>query len=479
MDTIHFKFFSFKRSITINRKWLQFGIIASVILLSTIISFWGSQRIFLLLLFLLGGIGVTLALLRQPNLGFVLVLLGGMFVQFTGPSGLNAATVLIALMFGLWVLDMFIVQRSFQFVHSKTMLPIIVFLIISVLAFLIGQIPWFVFARQAPLDAQVGGFSVFIFSIGGLLLSAHLIKNVRWLKVIVWTFLGLSAIYILSRVIRLEEIYSLYNIGYTAQSMSWTWLVALALSQFLFNNKLVRHIKWILLALIVFTLYVALFTGYGWKSGWVPPLVAAVVLIGLRYRKLTVFVSPLLIIGVVIVVMDLIGSEDYSWGTRVDAWLIILEISRVSPLLGMGFANYYWYTPLFPIRGCRVSFNSHSQFVDLIAQTGYIGLLAFIWLFFEFGRLAWNLTKQLPPGFPRAYAYGVFAGICASMVAAFLGDWMLPFVYNVGLAGFRASILPWIFIGGAISLEQMLRRGELKQDEVAITGNSLNRPALF
>ncbi len=479
MDTIHFKFFSFKRSITINRKWLQFGIIASVILLSTIISFWGSQRIFLLLLFLLGGIGVTLALLRQPNLGFVLVLLGGMFVQFTGPSGLNAATVLIALMFGLWVLDMFIVQRSFQFVHSKTMLPIIVFLIISVLAFLIGQIPWFVFARQAPLDAQVGGFSVFIFSIGGLLLSAHLIKNVRWLKVIVWTFLGLSAIYILSRVIRLEEIYSLYNIGYTAQSMSWTWLVALALSQFLFNNKLVRHIKWILLALIVFTLYVALFTGYGWKSGWVPPLVAAVVLIGLRYRKLTVFVSPLLIIGVVIVVMDLIGSEDYSWGTRVDAWLIILEISRVSPLLGMGFANYYWYTPLFPIRGWRVSFNSHSQFVDLIAQTGYIGLLAFIWLFFEFGRLAWNLTKQLPPGFPRAYAYGVFAGICASMVAAFLGDWMLPFVYNVGLAGFRASILPWIFIGGAISLEQMLRRGELKQDEVAITGNSLNRPALF
>jgi hypothetical protein len=464
MDIIHFKFFSFKRSITINRKWLQFGIIASVILLSTIISFWGSQRIFLLLLFLLGGIGVTLALLRQPNLGFVLVLLGGMFMQFTGPSGLNAATVVIALMFGLWVLDMFIVQRSFQFVRSKTMLPIIVFLIISVLAFLIGQIPWFVFARQAPLDAQVGGFSVFIFSIGGLLLSAHLIKDVRWLKVIVWTFLGLSAIYILSRVIRLEEIYGLYHVGYTAQSMSWTWLVALALSQFLFNNKLVRHIKWILLALVVFTLYVALFTGYGWKSGWVPPLVAAVVLIGLRYRKLTVYVSPLLIIGAAIVVMDLIGSEDYSWGTRVDAWLIILEISRVSPLLGMGFANYYWYTPLFPIRGWRVSFNSHSQFVDLIAQTGYIGLLAFIWLFFEFGRLAWNLTKQLPPGFPRAYAYGVFAGICASMVAAFLGDWMLPFVYNVGLAGFRASILPWIFIGGAISLEQMLRRGELKQD---------------
>jgi hypothetical protein len=121
----------------------------------------------------------------------------------------------------------------------------------------------------------------------------------------------------------------------------------------------------------------------------------------------------------------------------------------------MGFANYYWYTPLFPIRGWRVSFNSHSQFVDLIAEVGYIGLLAFLWMFWEFGRLSWNLTKQLPEGFARAYAYGVLAGLCATMISAFLGDWVLPFVYNVGLAGFRASILPWIFVGGLIGLEQI------------------------
>jgi hypothetical protein len=52
----------------------------------------------------------------------------------------------------------------------------------------------------------------------------------------------------------------------------------------------------------------------------------------------------------------------------------------------------------------------------------------------------------------------VLAGIVATVIAAILGDWVLPFVYNVGLAGFRASILPWIFIGGVISLDQMLRQ---------------------
>jgi hypothetical protein len=453
---INIRFFSITRSISINRQWLQFGIVTAVILASTIVSFWGSQTIYVLLLFLFGGAAVTLALLRQPNIGFILVLLGGMFVPFTGPSGLNAATVMIALMLGLWILEMLIVRRSFQFVRSQTMLPVMVFLVVSILAFFVGQIPWFVFARQAPLDAQVGGFAVFVFSIGGMLLSAHLIKDVRWLKIIVWVFLGLSGLYILSRAINLDLIARLYHGGYVNQSMSWTWLVALALGQVIYNNKLTRRIKWILITLLVLTFYVAIFKGYEWKSGWVPPLVAVIVLIGIRYRKLIIFAMPFVLAAALYVVMDLIGSEDYSWGTRVDAWIIILEISRVSPLLGMGFANYYWYTPLFPIRGWRVSFNSHSQFVDLIAEIGYIGLLVFLWLFFDLGRLAWKLTKQFPEGFSRAYAHGVFAGLCATMVAAFLGDWVLPFVYNVGLAGFRASILPWMFLGGVVGLEQML-----------------------
>lgn len=418
-------------------------------------SFWGSPVIFLLVLVLFGGVAVTLALLRQPNLGFILVIVGGMFVPFTGPSGLNAATVMIAVMLGLWIMEMFVVRRNFQFVRSRSMVAILTFLMVSTLAFGVGQIPWFVFARQAPITAQVGGFATVIFSVGGMLLAAHLIKDVRWLKIIVWTFLGLGAFYMLGRVGGLSVMMRLYHDAFIAQSMFWTWLIALALSQIIYNDKLTRRIKGTLLVLVVLTFYVAFFRGYGWKSGWVPPLVAVAVLVGIRYRKRIVFGIPFVIMAVLYITLDLIASDDYSWGTRVDAWRIILEISRISPLLGMGFANYYWYTPLFPIRGWSVSFNSHSQFVDLIAQTGYIGLLSFLWIFLEMGRLSWNLARKIPNGFARAYAYGVLAGIIATLIAAFLGDWVLPFVYNVGLAGFRASILPWIFMGGVISLEQL------------------------
>jgi hypothetical protein len=321
-----------------------------------------------------------------------------------------------------------------------------------------------VFARQAPLNAQIGGFSIFIFSIGGLLLSANLIKDIRWLKIIVWTFIGLSSFYIISRTLHLDIISGLYHHAFTAQSMFWTWLVALVSGQVIFNSTLTRRVRWMLITLLVLTFYVAVFQAYDWKSGWFPPAITVAVLLAIRYRKLVVFVIPFVLIAALYVAIDLIGAEDYSWGTRVDAWRIVLEIGRVSPLLGMGFANYYWYTPLFPIRGWRVSFNSHSQFVDLIAEIGYIGLFVFFWLFFEHGRLAWNLGKKLQDGFALGYVYGVLAGICASIIAAFLGDWVLPFVYNVGLSGFRASILPWIFMGGLVSIEQMYLHNSLNQE---------------
>lgn len=458
MDLIFtFKFFSVKRTVTINKRWMQFAIIAAVILASTVIAFWGNSLIYLMLLILLGGTATILALLNQPNLGFILVFLGGIFVPITGPSNLSAATVMIAMMLGLWIMDMFVVHKKIVLVRSAIMVPIMTFLVISILSFLVGQVPWFVFAGQAPLTAQVGGFAIFVFSIGGLLLAAHLIKNVLWLKIITWTFVALSAVYILARTLNIPVVIARYHGGFVAQSMFWSWLVALIFGQLLYNNKMDSRTKALLYILLGLTFYVAIGQGYDWKSGWVPPMIAVITLLGLRYRKLVAFVIPLVVMIAIYVIFDLIAADDYSWGTRVDAWRIILEISRVSPLFGMGFANYYWYTPLFPIRGWRVSFNSHSQFVDLIAQTGYLGLFAFLWLFFEFGRLSWTVARKLPNGFSKGYAYGVLAGIFATVIAAILGDWVLPFVYNVGLTGFRASILPWIFIGGVISLEQMLR----------------------
>lgn len=451
----HLKIFSLDRKISISIRWIQYAIILSVVLISTGAAYWGSRTILIALVGMVAGIGGFLALLRFPSLGFILLFLGGMFVPFAGPGGFNASILTVIMMIALWFMEMFVVKRRFTFVVSRPIRPAFYLLLICIIAFAIGQISWFPFARQAPIDAQIGGFAIYFFLLLAMIMTANVIRNIKWLKAIVWIFIGLGFIYVLGRTFRLDVIDRIYAHGVYANSMFWMWMVALPLSQAIYNNHLKIRNRVLLYGIVALTFYVALVQQNDWKSGWVPALMVAAVLVGWKFRKVIPFIIPFVIVVGVYLAQDLIATDEYSWGTRVDAWLVVLDISRVNPILGLGFANYYWYAQVFSIRGYQIKFNSHSQFVDIIAQTGILGLACFIWILFEIGRLAYKLMNRLPDGFAKAYSYGVFAGVFGSLMAAFLVDWLLPFAYNIGLDGVRASILPWIFFGGLISIEQI------------------------
>ena len=455
MNTIfHSKFFSSIRNISWGKNEIQFGIIIATVVVSLVASYWGTMTVFVVLIAAVAGIPFLLLLLKYPNLGYIFVLLGGWFVPFKGPGGFNASILMVILMIALWLLDMFIVKRRFEFIHSRVIRPAVYFMLISVIAFAMGQISWFSFANQAPLDAQIGGFAIYFFLVATMVMTANILHDVRWLKAFVWTFVGLGTIYVLFRIANLSIIDKIFAHGVYANSMFWTWLVALPLGQAIFNDELKLKPRMVLFGIVAAAFYVALVQQNDWKSGWVPPAIATGVLLALRFKKLALMAIPFAVIIAGYLAIDLIATDTYSWGTRVDAWIVVLGISKISPLIGLGFANYYWYAQVFTIRGYHIRFNSHSQFVDLIAQTGIAGLFCFFWILFEVGRLSWNLLNKLPSGFERGYAYGVFAGIFGSLMAAFLVDWMLPFAYNIGLDGVRASILPWIFFGALVAIEK-------------------------
>ena len=46
--------------------------------------------------------------------------------------------------------------------------------------------------------------------------------------------------------------------------------------------------------------------------------------------------------------------------------------------------------------------------------------------------------------------------LAGSLVAGMLGDWIFPFVYNVGFFGFRASLFTFLFLGGLVALARIL-----------------------
>ena len=452
---INLKFLSFTRKITLSRKFIQYAVILAVLMISVATAYWGSVLAMLALIALPFAVVGLNVLLGQPNQIYILILLGGMFVPFRGPGGINASVLAIILLVGVWIMDGLVVKREFHFLYSRTVRPLFYFMAISVVAFVVGQISWFPFAQQAPLDAQIGGFAIYILLPLTMFVTANLIKSVYWIKVIFWVFIGASMIYVAARTLDLSIADRLFQHGYTANSMLWTWLMALLASQIIYNHELGWRIRGLLVFFLTLTFYVALVQANDWKSGWVPGAVTVAALFGLRFKKLTIVAIPFAFALGIYLAQDLISTDEYSWGTRVDAWLVVLGISRTSPLIGLGFANYYWYATVFTIRGYHIQFNSHSQFVDLVAQTGILGLVCFFWILFEVGRLSWNMSLRLKDGFARGYAYGVFVGVLGCLMASFLVDWILPFTYNIGLDGVRASILPWIFFGGLISLEQI------------------------
>jgi O-antigen ligase len=243
----------------------------------------------------------------------------------------------------------------------------------------------------------------------------------------------------------------------SAGSLFWVWLFCIAISQLLLNNSLRLIWKAAIAFVLVMFLYSAFFIGRDWTSGWLPALAGGGVILFLVFKRARI---PLVIVGLLVIALNwdqvrsvvMVGDNTYSLGTRLDAWKIMFKMISYNPILGFGPANYYFYTPLFPIRGYSVMFNSHNNYVDLLAQTGIIGTGLFIWLFAEVILLGFRLSKQVPQGFDRAFVYGVIGGAVGTLVAGMLGDWVIPFVYNVGFAGFRASLLGWFFMGALLAL---------------------------
>jgi O-antigen ligase len=206
------------------------------------------------------------------------------------------------------------------------------------------------------------------------------------------------------------------------------------------------------------TLYVAFIFNNEWKSGYLPAFASVVVIIALRSTRVGLLIA---VVGPMIATYlssQAVATDEYSYSTRIEAWEIVLNMVKVSPLFGFGPSNYFWYTPLFPIRGYYVNFNSHNQYVDLIAQTGLLGLAGFLWFAVEVGRLGWRLRSQAPAGFAQAYVIGALSGLAGMLVAGMLADWFLPFVYNIGFSGFRAAMYAWLFLGGLVSIERWVRR---------------------
>lgn len=403
----------------------------------------------------------ALVLLTRPELGVLALIPAALVVPIAIGTGtlttINAVIMLVPALVLLWIFLM-VQTRGIRLAPSPTNLPLAVFGLSATISFLAGNISWSYFAASASMMAQLGGLAIFLFSAAAFLIVGNLVKEAIWLQRMVWLFIGLGALYIAGRVVPGGwVIANLFPSGATG-SLFWMWLAALSASQALLNGALKPSYRAALLLLVLAELAVGFIQGRSWVSGWAPAIVALGILAWLRSWRLglAVTVAGLILVAVFrpMLPQETIALDEYSIATRGDAAEIMLrDVLPANPILGLGPANYYYYTPLYPLRGYYISFNSHNQYLDILAQTGIVGLVAFLWLMLAIARLGWRIFRRAQDSFARAYACACLAGLAGTLASGFLGDWFIPFIYNIGFDGFRSSVLAWLFLGGLVILQ--------------------------
>lgn len=433
----------------------------------------GSNRLPLLIIGGIGGVAGLLVLQRRPALGLIALSPVALMVKYSlgtgSQTGINAAVLLIVLLVGLWLLEMLTGAQRINLMKHRSVTAALVMCAVAAVAFGFGQFQWFPMVQSAPLRAQLGGLGIFILSAAVLLLYAHRVSSINDLKWITAVFIACGTLYILMRVIPgLERQVLVVFVREAGQGVVfYIWLACIGVAQLLLNSELSRWKRAVIVIMLLGMAYQNLVVSRAWVSGWLPPLAGVGLVILLSRPKLGALLlffgaAAAILFSSAVTGIFSEGDNAYSTLTRLEAWKILWEIIRVNPVFGLGMANYYWYTPLYSILGYRVNFNSHNNYIDIIAQTGVIGLAAFLWLFWELWRDGWQLLPRVKDGFERAYVIGALGGLVGSLAAAMLGDWVMPFVYNIGIGGFRASLFTFMFLGGMLAVARInaARSGE-------------------
>ncbi len=452
------------------QKWLAAAIAASVLALSFLM---GQRASYLWLGLIVAGIGGIL-LLARPVLGVFAIALVALLPRVELGTGtevnLNPVTLLIPVVTVVWLLSV-VLKRRLELASSPANRPLVLFLGAGLISLLIGRTTW---DPMVPLSdnfllVQLAQWAIFAFSALAFWLAANLIKNEATLKTMTTVFLLVAGTVAILRFV--PGVDALVNRVVTLafiRTPLWVLLVALGGGQLLFNPKLSAPWRIFLGVVLLVAVYYAFVHDTDADSNWVGLAAVLGSLVWLRFPRLrwpaAILVLILVVLGFLFPALYEFAGGDQEWTESGASRLLLIErvidVTLRNPITGLGPAAYRPYANMTPLKylgayWLEPAVNSHNNYVDLFAHGGLVGLGLFLWYMAAIARLAWRLKRRFDRGFAAGYVNGILAAWASVMVIMLLLDWFLPFVYNVGFAGFQASVLVWLFMGGLVALDNI------------------------
>ncbi|HEX6512730.1 MAG TPA: O-antigen ligase family protein, partial [Chloroflexota bacterium] len=118
--------------------------------------------------------------------------------------------------------------------------------------------------------------------------------------------------------------------------------------------------------------------------------------------------------GLAGVSLDSVTAENFSAVQRLAFWQAGLTMFENNPVLGVGIGNYIEAYPKFAAQGWEtVLGHAHDYYLNAAAETGVIGVAAYLALLASAFRQVASSVRAAPPG----VWYGVALGILGSLTA--------------------------------------------------------------
>ncbi|WP_298818594.1 O-antigen ligase family protein [Chloroflexus sp.] len=452
----------------IPRPLLIGGVVSGIALYSAIIgALFGSGRQLVALALTaapLGIIGLTLILYRFEWFVLMLPLTGLAMRPLAVPAGngseLPISMLLTLALVGIWILTM-IKRQRWQLVPSPLNKPLIALMGITMVSTVWGLLwsdpilNWYIMGNFRL--AQIASLLSFLGLMWTPLLVGRFIQHEWQIK----AYLGMFIV--CGGLMTAAQTFSI-NHGFLTDAGLWGLWFALPLAGVCYLMPNI-HWGWRLAgsALLVWHLWLAAVRNSLWISGWLPTLIGLLVMSFFASRRiffiLVIIAALNLAVGPGRHYLDQVINDNIEEGGlgRLEIWQRNLWVAQQHWLFGTGVAGYAPYNMTYFRDDAR---STHNNYFDILAQFGVVGLG--IWLWFVIASLwyGWRAIKLAPPGLLRATAIIATAGWMAAQAAMMLGDWILPFLYNQTVAGYKHAMYSWVFVGLLISVHQLSQRGE-------------------
>ena len=402
---------------------------------------------------------VVMLALNRLEFGVLAIVLTAAFVRFSLPTGTQSrlvASLLMTMIFTvLWVARMLVVDKKLRLKPSRANIPLLGFVLITFISYFWSNAfrdPLVIVWSSWPF-VQIGALAVMVLLPAAFLLASNCLTDLKWIKWLTVIIIAVGILEILGGYLHLP-------LGFLqVRPLFPTWFICLAYSQVLFNRRLSTVLRLLLLAFVGAWLYRVFFVQLRWLSAWLPTMLAVGVISFWRSRWLLVV---LLVVVLVYAGANLdylqaayVRESESSGETRLEAWAHNWLVTGKHFLFGVGPAGYAaYYMSYFPAEAMA----THSNYIDVLSQTGIVGLLAFLGFFLALALTAWDLLGRTKRrfDFTQAFGVGAAAGLLGVIVATGLGDWLLPFVYTQTIAGFDYAVYSWILLGAMISLHRLV-----------------------